>query len=834
MYLYSLLLIVSLTIQYSQCRAITKDDWMIGKDSDLGKAHLQLSCIYHNRPCVQPKLLNGYYIENGAICYNHGPINLHETCFFGNYDNKIPVHEIFAEFGGIRYIDCDDVVVSKTTLVGFTQTAHQSKVLPINDENGLMVSYPYSEDKGFKGFVYVENIKYCKENSTKRNLNNDATSLEHPVVCEDGRLLAASSECDITVGETEFHIPNCANTKLPVYDNMIKVCQNNFCKNVSCSVSSVCVAYDRMDFLTKVKNYECSDSYRYYGYLLTLTLILIICMFGIIIVNIIICLKPVFWLFKVIMHALAGICHKKPKLTMMEINMAEVRIVEETEEGVLLAESSHAPNSNVDEVICKKARVTPSGLIFIPYILLGLSLMLTPANGLCNDLLSSLSNIEVCNGKDCDFSSKILLTLYNTPQDFCFKSSSDIYKLRLSKISVKCLSRPLYYTNSYKRTIELSDWKCSEDVKCTKDKSTSIWGKSSSFHYDYCISDFHIFSYCPFYHYNWKRIQYTPTSHLACAVKKCNDVQFEINGHLSKNGRVVHEFSGYNTFHDADILSLGVLSYNTQKLPKEYIECGDKAYERKSNDLGSFDSELMGSIQCPTMADAEKLTNNCQTKVEAVEDEKTISYAENDGITRLTDTLTEPLKGVALSENGISLDSMDVYPITLTITSSIKISSILTSRVSMNNTKCVIRGVERKLKKTIIKVKTSTKLILSDLLICKDIASCSLTFNKDDQAECYTTSYKVDGTGDSISCRFMYSGDSIACKYDVSPIDIIVVSPQIDLTSFNSIRETGQNWSSFIMEMIRENPKLTIVVSILPVGLLLKTLKRTYYDIIEG
>ncbi|QZU27240.1 pc2 [Wheat white spike virus] len=400
--------LLSVSALQSDARSVTKDDWMISKDEDLGKAYIQLSCAYRSKPCVKPKLLNGYYIENGIVCYNHGPINLFETCYTGDYNSKIPVHEAFSQFGGITYIECDDEVVSATTLVGFMQTPHQSKVLPINKENGLEVSYPYSEDNLFKGFVYVEDIKYCKENSTKKIVSDDATSLEHPAICEDGKLVASSTECDITVGQTKLHIPNCASVKLPVYDDNIEVCQNNFCKNITCTVSSMCVAYDRMDFLTRVKNYECSDSYRYYGYLLTLIAIVTICTFGMVIINILICLKPVFWILKTIMMAIAGICHKKPKLEMMEINMAEVRVVDETNEGLLLSENSHAPNSNVPEVVCQRAYRTASGLIYVPYILMLVLSMFTLTEGLCNDLLTSLSNVEVCNGKDCHYSTKIV------------------------------------------------------------------------------------------------------------------------------------------------------------------------------------------------------------------------------------------------------------------------------------------------------------------------------------------------------------------------------------------------------------------------------------------
>ncbi|AUH25691.1 membrane glycoprotein [Tenuivirus oryzalbae] len=833
MYICILILPILVLITPSNSRSITKEDWMMSKDADPGKAIIQISCAYRNKPCKQPKLLNGYYIEDGSVCYNHGPINLHETCFSGSYDNKIPVHEIFASFGGTRYVDCKDEIVSKTTLVGFSQTQHTSKVLPINRENGLLVSYPYSEDKAFRGFVYVENITYCTENSTRNVLANDATSLEHPVVCEDGKLFASSAECDIRVSETQLHVPSCSNVKLPVYDDQIEVCQNNFCKNVTCTVSSACVAYNRMDFLSRVKNYECSKTYKYYGYVLTLILIVFICMCGIIVVNILICLKPVFWVIKTVMYALAGLCHKKPKLRMMEIDMAEVRVVDDTGDGLLLSEESHAPNSNVPDIVRQKARRLSNGLIYVPYIFMLIAISLDSANCLCNDLLTSLSDVEVCTGKDCTYSSKLQLTLYNTPQDFCFKSSSDVYKLRISKITINCLSRPLYYTNSYKKSIGKEEWKCTESIRCSTDMSSTIWDKDDSLHYDYCISDFHVFSYCPFYHYNWKRILYTPTSRLACSVKKCTDVQFEINGHLSKNGLVIHEFTGFQAVHEAGILNIGILNYNMQKLPAEYVECDGKAYERKSNDLGSFDKELMGSIQCPTMRDAELLTSKCQTKIEALEDSKIISYEDNDGINKLADTLTEPLRGVVVSEKGISLDSMDILPMSISITSSVKISSILTSRISMNNTNCEIKGVERKLKKTVIKVMTPTRLVLSDVLICKDIASCSLTFNKDDRAECYTTSYKVDGTGEVIQCKFLYSGDSVMCKYDVSPIDIVVVAPKIDLSSFDNVKTTSQTWSTFIMDMIRENPKLTIIASILPIGFFLKTMKKTYLELMD-
>nr|WBU98196.1 membrane glycoprotein [wheat yellows virus] len=790
---------------------------------------VKIPCNARASPCKKTYSLNGYFLEEGEVCYNRGKINYFETCYNGDYNPVLPLHPSFSKFGGHRFLSCDDVQLQNISLVGIQQTKYTSSPFLISESNSERISYSHLRE-GFMGILYTTDTRMCIDPDTAIR---PEVELSHGIAiqpkCVDGILNYVNSECEVVVNDQKFTIPACDSVKLPTYDDIIEVCDKSGCQNVTCEKGEVCSGYHKMDFVMRLKNYQCSDSYRYSLYFILILCIVTISLVTITIINILFFLRPAFWLLKKILYALVGCCSRKMRVSEVAIDMSTVRIVKEEEEGILVVEDSIAPNTNVEEKTIRKGRRVENGLIYVPFILLVVGII-SPAES-CQDLVSSISNVEKCTNGSCDFVTKMQLSLMNTPQDFCFKTARDVYKIRFNSIKILCLSVPIYYTNSFKRVISKEDWKCFEGEGCTTNGKTSIWSKSQSLSFDYCTKDFNIFSYCPAYHYNWKRIEYEPTSTRACTIMKCKDTKFEINGYIQKNGFVLSELNRMTSKYDNALLSISLSSYNDLRMPREYAECDGKAYVRTANDLGSFNRELIGHIQCPTKEDAVTLSNKCETKILSDEDLPKIRYVERDGIDMLEHVKSEPLKNVIVTQSGIALDTLDLYPVTLNLQFKETVTSIITSKITLNDTTCSITGVERKFKKTKINISTSHKISLSDILSCDGLAVCPVLINNMKTGECITTTYYSVELGSPVKCRFMYSGDTIMCKYNVSPLEITVISPGLDVSSMESIKNSATDWGELLASIIRENPRITLVASIIPIGLVLKTLRGFMNDI---
>nr|AAO31607.1 NSvc2 protein [Tenuivirus oryzaclavatae] len=802
--------------------------WMRNREREASEI-VKVPCSARAPPCKLTYELNGYFIENGLICYNRASVNYFETCYTGNYDYKLPLHPSFSKFGGHVYISCHDATLQNVSLVGIQQTEYTSSPLLITNSNSEKISYSNLKT-GFLGIVYAVEDRACIQPAQAKKpeeIINHGVAIKPS--CTDGVLYYINSSCEVNVSDQTFSIPSCESVKLPTYDDTIEVCDKGGCQNVTCHPGEICDKYERMDMIMRIKNYQCSHIYRYSLYSIILFFVIVIVFTLITIMNILFFLKPAFWLLKKVLYSMVGLCHRRPVVDEVSVDMSTVRVVDEAEEGLLVVEDSIAPNTNVSDKVKRNGRKVENGMIFIPYVLMILLLVCSAES--CQDLVSSISNIERCTNNSCDFISKMKLTLLNTPQDFCFKTSTDVYKIRFNSVRVMCLSVPLYYTNSFKRVISREEWKCFEGEGCRTDGTHSIWGESTSLSFDYCVTDFHIFSYCPAYHYNWKRIEYEPTSSRACTIMKCMDTKFEIVGYIQKNGHVLKELGGITSKYDSPLVSISLSNYNSARMPREYAECDGKAYLRTANDLGSFDKELLGNIQCPTKEDAVVLSSKCKTKILSNEDLPVIRYVERDGVDMLEHVKSEPLKDVLVSSSGISLGTLDLFPVELNLQFKEAITSIITSKISLNGTSCKITGIERKFKKTTVSIESSNKVYLSDILACEGLAVCPMILNNIKKGTCITTTYYSVTVGSMIKCKFIYSGDTLMCKYDVSPLEITVISPSLDVSSFEAVKTSTTNWMELLAGIVKDNPKLSLVASIIPIGLILKTIRSFLDDI---
>nr|QYU75388.1 pvc2 [Tenuivirus zeae] len=806
---------------------VVEDTWMRDRYEPI-KSVVKVSCYATAPPCRGSYKLTGFYIEEGEICHNQASINLSETCYSGKYNKELVPHYQFSLFGGIRYKRCKDEPLYDISIIGFKQVKNKAFTLQINTINAELVTYARPKD-GFYGLVYVVNTTYCPSEVESESIINKQVGLTIKPLCTDGVLVYKNSECKVVVKEQEFIMPSCGKVVLPTYDDKINVCDSTGCHSVSCTASDVCVVYDKMDSIMKIKNYHCSDTYIKSVYIIIVLVILIICIGTITIINILCFLRPAFWLCKKILFTITGLCHYQPAIQEVEVDLSTIRVIQDEDDHLIAIEDSIAPNTNLPSKSMTKARKMENGLLYIPMILFFCIAPMTESA--CQDLVSSLSNIEVCHDGQCGYNTKVQLSLMNTPQDFCFKTKSDVYKIRFNFLKVKCLSTPEYYTNSYSREIAKSDWKCFEGEGCPVDGSYSIWDKSDTLSYDYCVKEFVFFSYCPATHYNWKRIVYKAISSRPCVVRTCNSFKFEIQGYVQKNGVILSELSGFADKYISKIVDISLLSFNTMNMPKTYVECDNKAYIRAANDLGSFNKELLGHIQCPTREDALTLTRKCVTKVVTEEDQPMIRYEEKDGLNMLEYVGSKPLIGVAVTPDGLSLDTNDVLPVTLSLKIKEPITSLITSTIKLNSTTCKITGVERKFKKTKVRVDLHSKSSISDILSCSGLALCSLTINNEQYGECITTSYHSTDQGSSIRCLLMYSGIPIQCTYNVSPLEITVVAPSLDFNSMEAVKESTTNWMNLIASIIRDNPKLTLMASILPIGMIIKTIKGFLTDI---
>nr|QFU19949.1 pC2 [European wheat striate mosaic virus] len=798
---------------------IKEGTWLISKVRNPSRI-IRVNVPYDDatNECKRINDFKGYYLEDDSICLQTTGVDLGETGFIGKWRPSSEMPKNISKLSGVSYNDCDSYMAMPYGLFGFSQIMNRTTPLYLT-KSSVERMEKASVRKGFMGFVYATDLMVCLNSPV---LETSLSVFGEIPVCSGGIVKASNSSCSVIIGSDSFHHPSCSFVKLPFYDEFIRVEQDGQVYNISCTPVDHCSLFDQMSLIIKIKNYECADNlHKFFFYMAFLGLVIFISLIFTF-VKVLCLVKPLLKLLGCLLVCIAKRMRKQPKLEYIEYDLGEVRIVEDETTGFSVIEDSIAPNSNYRKG--EKARFYTDGSILLPAIILFFSILLTPGLA-CQDMLSSVSKVALCTDGSCSFRTKMSLTIFTTPQDLCFSTSKDNYRVRFISSRISCLSFPEYFTNSYSKETILDSNTWWETKECSGNSTDSPWPKPDYLYLDYCRKEYFFWAMPPGHYQLWKRIRFTPTSQIPCSSEKCHSLLPEIRYVLYRNNVEVAQDTVSLIGKANSYVNVSVSDYRGGHAPRRFIRCGDQLFEQNLNDLGSFNEEIFGHIQCSSKEDARVLSKNCVTKVKGG---GSIDYKEPDGIEKVNSLEGRfAISGAVPEKMGYSIDSVEMFPISLDISIKEPLRDVKVYREQLNSTKCSIIGQERKVNGAILTLEVKNKITVSDVVQCNFISPCRVIFDRSKKASCTTIAFSNTASNNRVICTLMYTQASIECSYDVKEYHIALIAPTLSFNSLSDIKDSSFNWLVFLGDMVQENPKTFLFVSVIPLSLAYKTMKET-------